>query len=125
MEYVKVTFPTDRLVYVDGEENGSTNEVLRVEAGTHVFELGTLANYRPASRTVTVQDTRCSSRWRSGFSARAGPDAHRADRGRRACGVPPTGGVRGIRAQSAARAVRAGCRIPLRAAGAGRQQRRT
>lgn len=57
MEYVKVTFPTDRIVYVDGEKNGSTNEVLRVEAGTHVFELGTLANYRPASRTVTVQDT--------------------------------------------------------------------
>jgi hypothetical protein len=57
MEHVIVTFPTDRLVYVDGEENGSTNEVLRVEAGTHVFELGNLANYRPASRTVTVQDT--------------------------------------------------------------------
>jgi len=57
MEHVIVTFPTDRIVYVDGEENGSTNEVLRVEAGTHVFELGNLANYRPASRTVTVQDT--------------------------------------------------------------------
>jgi len=57
MEHVIVTFPSDRLVYVDGEENGSTNEVLRVEAGTHVFELGNLANYRPASRTVTVQDT--------------------------------------------------------------------
>ena len=57
MEYVKVTFPSDRLVYIDGEENGSTNEVLRIEAGTHVFELGALANYRPASRKVTVQDT--------------------------------------------------------------------
>lgn len=57
MEYVKVTFPTDRLVYIDGEENGKTNEVLRVEAGTHLFELGNLANFRPATRTVTVQDT--------------------------------------------------------------------
>lgn len=57
MEYVKVTFPTDRLVYIDDEENGSTNEVLRVEAGTHVFELGSLANYRPASRKVEVKDT--------------------------------------------------------------------
>ena len=57
MEYVKVTFPTRRLVYIDDEENGCTNEVLRVEAGTHVFELGNLANYRPASRKVTVQDT--------------------------------------------------------------------
>ena len=57
MEYVKVTFPTDRLVYIDGEENGKTNEVLRVEPGTHLFELGNLANFRPATRTVTVQDT--------------------------------------------------------------------
>jgi PEGA domain len=57
MEYVKVTFPTDRPVYIDGEENGNTNEVLRVEAGTHVFELGNAANYRPAQRKVTVQDT--------------------------------------------------------------------
>lgn len=52
-----VTFPTKRLVYIDGEENGYTNDVLRVDAGTHVFELGNLANYRPASRKVLVQDT--------------------------------------------------------------------
>jgi len=57
MEYVKVTFPTNRLVYIDGEENGNTNEVLRVDAGTHVFELGNIQNFRPASRKVTVQDT--------------------------------------------------------------------
>jgi len=57
MEYVIVKFPTDRYVYIDGAQNGYTNEVLRIDAGTHVFELGTLANYRPASRTVTVQDT--------------------------------------------------------------------
>lgn len=57
MEYVKVTFPTDRLVYIDGEENGYTNEVLRVDAGTHVFELGNLANYRPAQRKVRVAGT--------------------------------------------------------------------
>lgn len=57
MEHVKVTFPTDRLVYIDDEEAGSTNEVLRVDAGTHVFALGNLDNFRPASRKVTVQDT--------------------------------------------------------------------
>ena len=57
MEHVIVTFPTDRLVYIDGEESGPTNEVLRVDAGTQVFELGNLANYRPASRKVTVKDT--------------------------------------------------------------------
>jgi len=57
MEHVIVTFPTKRLVYIDGEENGHTNDVLRVDAGTHVFELGNVANYRPASRKVLVQDT--------------------------------------------------------------------
>jgi len=57
MEYVKVTFPTNRLVYIDGEQNGHTNDVLRVDAGTHIFELGNLDNYRPGSRKVLVQDT--------------------------------------------------------------------
>ena len=57
MEYVKVTFPTNRFVYIDGEQNGSTNDVLRVDAGTHIFELGNLDNYRPRSRKVLVQDT--------------------------------------------------------------------
>lgn len=57
MEYVIVTFPTDRLVYVDEEESGSTNEPIRVDAGTHVFELGNLQNYRPLRRTVLVEDT--------------------------------------------------------------------
>lgn len=57
MEYVKVTFPTRRRVYIDDEPNGYTNEVLRVDAGTHVFELGKRANYRPSSQRVTVKDT--------------------------------------------------------------------
>ena len=57
MEYVIVKFPTRRLVYIDDEENGYTNEVLRVDAGTHVFRLGNLYNFRPASRTMTVKDT--------------------------------------------------------------------
>ena len=57
MEYVKVTFPTRRLVYIDDEENGYTNTVLRVDAGTHVFSLGNLANFRPASRKLRVADT--------------------------------------------------------------------
>jgi hypothetical protein len=57
MEYVIVTFPTDRLVYIDDEKNGSTNVVLPVDAGTHVFDLGPVANYRPGSRTVTLENT--------------------------------------------------------------------
>jgi hypothetical protein len=57
MEYVTVTFPTSRFVYIDGEQGGRTNEVLRIEAGTHVFELGNLANYEPASLEVAVEGT--------------------------------------------------------------------
>jgi len=57
MEYVIVTFPTNRFVYIDDEQDGSTNDVLRVDAGTHVFDLGPLANYKPASRKVLVQGT--------------------------------------------------------------------
>ncbi len=57
MEYVKVTFPTDRFVYVDEEQNGKTNDVLRVDAGTHIFDLGSLVNYKPSQRKVMVRDT--------------------------------------------------------------------
>ena len=57
MDFVIVTFPTDRLVYIDDDKDGSTNEVLRVDAGTHQFDLGPVANYRPASRTVMVKGT--------------------------------------------------------------------
>lgn len=57
MEYVIVRFPTRRLVYIDDEENGYTNDVLRIDAGTHVFRLGNRDNFRPASRTLTVKDT--------------------------------------------------------------------
>ena len=57
MEHVKVTFPTKRLVFIDGEQNGYTNDVLRVDAGTHMFDLGNVRNYRPASRKVMVRDT--------------------------------------------------------------------
>ena len=57
MEFVKVTYPTDRFVYIDDEQAGRTNDVLRVETGTHVFDLGPMANYKPASRQVEVVDT--------------------------------------------------------------------
>jgi len=57
MEYVKVIYPTRRMVYVDGEQNGYTNEVLRVDAGTHVFELGTVLNFKPSFRRAMIEDT--------------------------------------------------------------------
>jgi hypothetical protein len=57
MEYVKITFPGRRRVHIDTKPNGYTNEVLRVEAGTHVFTLELLAKCRPESHTVEVKET--------------------------------------------------------------------
>ena len=57
MEYVKVTYPTNRFVYIDGEKGGITNDVLRVEAGKHQFDLGNLKNYNPDSQDVDVEGT--------------------------------------------------------------------
>ncbi len=57
MEFVVVNYPTKRSVYVDGEPSGDTNEVLRMDAGTHRFDLGVPANYRPASQDVVVTGT--------------------------------------------------------------------
>jgi hypothetical protein len=54
MEYVVVSFPTDRFVYIDGEKNGRTNKSLRVDAGSHEFDLGPLKNYEPESQVVVV-----------------------------------------------------------------------
>ena len=57
MEYVIVTFPTVRQVYIDGEKCGQTNDVLRVDPGTHIFTLGPHANYTPESQEVAVDST--------------------------------------------------------------------
>ena len=54
MEYVIVTFPTDRFVYIDSKQNGRTNKSLRVDAGSHLFDLGSLKNYEPESQIVVV-----------------------------------------------------------------------
>jgi hypothetical protein len=57
MEYVIVTYPTNRFVYIDGEKGGITNDVLRVSEGTHEFDLGSLKNYEPESQEVEVTGT--------------------------------------------------------------------
>lgn len=57
MEFVIVTYPTNRFVYIDGEQNGKTNDSLRLDAGSHLFDLGPLKNYEPESQTVVVSDT--------------------------------------------------------------------
>ena len=57
MEHVIVTFPTARFVYIDDQKNGRTNTSLRVDAGSHLFDLGPLKNYEPDSQIVVVSGT--------------------------------------------------------------------
>ena len=57
MEFVIVSFPTNRFVYIDGKKGGITNDVLRLEPGTYEFTLGNLKNYEPESREVEVEGT--------------------------------------------------------------------
>ena len=57
MEFVQINYPVDRTVYVDGEDNGSTNTVIRVDTGTHRFDLGEPLNYAPSFRRRLVEGT--------------------------------------------------------------------
>ena len=57
LEYIEVTYPTTRSVYVDGLLTGVTNNPLRVEAGTHRFDLGTPVDYKPVSQNIVVTET--------------------------------------------------------------------
>ena len=57
MEYVIVEFDEDRAVLIDDQENGRTNESLRVGAGTHTFCLDGAQDYSPAEITCVVADT--------------------------------------------------------------------
>ena len=57
MEFVVISFPTERFVYIDGKQNGRTNKSVRVDAGSHLFDLGSLKNYEPESQIVVVSGT--------------------------------------------------------------------
>ncbi len=57
MEYVIVKYPGSRDVFINGKKNGRTNESLRVDTGTSIFDLGEPGDYRPASREIEVADT--------------------------------------------------------------------
>ena len=57
MEFLLVHFPTSRRVKIDGEFNGRTEEVIQVEAGTHVVALGPPYSFNPEEQEVVLQDT--------------------------------------------------------------------
>ena len=57
MEYLIVHFPRSRRVKIDGEFNGRTEDLLELEAGSHVVSLGPPDNFTPKNRRVVLKDT--------------------------------------------------------------------
>jgi hypothetical protein len=57
MEFAIVTFPSTRSVNVDGAQMGQTGRILRLQAGTHRFDLGMPFDYSPVSQTVALAGT--------------------------------------------------------------------
>ena len=56
-EYVKLSFPTRRQVWVDGQPAGFTNKIFQVETGSHSFDLGPKKDYKPEQQRRTVKGT--------------------------------------------------------------------
>ena len=57
MEYLRVNFPVVRAVFVDGDECGRTNQLIRLDPGTHLIDLGDPPDYRPREQRHLVQGT--------------------------------------------------------------------
>jgi hypothetical protein len=56
-ETVLVLYPGVREVFVDGTQNGTTNQPMAVETGTHTFDLGKPVDYAPPNITEQVSGT--------------------------------------------------------------------
>ena len=57
MEYVRVDYPGQRMVLLDDEEFGPTNQTLMVEEGHHHFALQGPPDYTPPSKECLVTGT--------------------------------------------------------------------
>ena len=57
MEYLIVHFPRSRRVKVDDEFNGRTDELIELEAGSHVVTLGPPDNFTPYERRLVLKET--------------------------------------------------------------------
>ncbi len=69
MEFVVVTFATARAVNVDGAARGQTGQRLRMQAGTHRFDLGLPLNYSPPSVMTPVRGTSAAAPMVIAFTA--------------------------------------------------------
>lgn len=57
MEFVIVTYPSSRDVFVDDQLSGKTGETLQIETGHHRFSLGEPKDYEPPMQDVVVAAT--------------------------------------------------------------------
>lgn len=57
LEWVIIEHSRHRDVFVDGRRTGSTNALLIVGRGRHVFDLGEPRTYSPSKHTITVRGT--------------------------------------------------------------------
>lgn len=57
MEYVFIEFPEGRVVMMDGQELGETNQTLLVDEGHHTFDLGDPVDYSPPSIMLVIEST--------------------------------------------------------------------
>jgi len=57
-QYLKVVFPTRRLVWIDGVASAWTNRVFQIETGHHTIALGSRKpNFSPESYELLVTGT--------------------------------------------------------------------
>jgi hypothetical protein len=54
-DFLLVKYPTNRSVYVDGQQCGLTNAPIPVGEGRHKVDLGPYSNYKPESQLVDVR----------------------------------------------------------------------
>jgi hypothetical protein len=57
VEWIKVTFPAVRDVFIDDRLVGATNKLLLTREGRQKIDLGPDGGYRPRSKHITVTDT--------------------------------------------------------------------
>jgi hypothetical protein len=57
LEYVTVSFPSPRRVFIDGKDCGQVGDILRVAPGTHRFKLGDPQDYTPGEVTRQIVGT--------------------------------------------------------------------
>src|SRR5262245_45755146 len=102
MEFVIVKFPTERNVNVDGAAQGKTDQVLRLQAGTHSFDLDTPLDYKPANQTKRVIGTSKTSPMEIVFTRAPRAAARRRRKPRRRAASPAAKRTRKVRPGPAA-----------------------